>query len=391
LFAALDGNRRLGSPMDAVLQVAAPAGFVLEQVDDAPGLDPKLGFKAPADGTYHIRVFAFPSVQNSTIGFAGGDDFIYRLTLTAGPYLERTMPLAIGPEGLGIIDAIGRDIPAEARRLRVESTARGDRARAWHPRLAGDVELPRLAYPCLVEAGVSSRDKPQPLAIPCAISGRISASVEEDVEQFHAKAAQTLRIRVEAQTLGSPLDPVVRVLDATGKVVAEQDDIRSEAWDVDLSFKAPADGAYRLALRDLNRVGGVDFVYLLHIADPAEMLPTSTLAQDRFNVEAGKSVELSIGQQRPRGRGRGRQPAQEEPDRPIAFEVLGLPAGVTAESKEAKGPTRTITLKASPEALTFSGPIIVVARADGREWVIPATIEGLGATIESPWLTIIRR
>jgi hypothetical protein len=281
LVAALDGNRRLGSPMDAVLQVASPLGFVLEQVDDAPGLDPKLVFKAPDNGTYHVRVFAFPSVQNSTIGFAGGDAFIYRLTLNTGPSLERTMPMAIGPEGLGIVDAIGRDIPSEGRRLRVESTARGDRARAWHPRLAGDVELPRLTYPSLVEAAGSSRDKPQALAVPCAISGRVSASGEEDVYQFHARASQTLRIRVEAQSVGSPLDPIVRVLDASGKVVAEQDDIRSEAWDVDLSFKVPADGAYRLVVRDLNRAGGLEFVYLLHVADPAEMMLTATLAQGR--------------------------------------------------------------------------------------------------------------
>jgi hypothetical protein len=64
---------------------------------------------------------------------------------------------------------------------------------------------------------------------------------------------------------------------------------------------------------------------------------------------------------------------------------------VTAESKEAKGATRTITLKATPEALAFSGPIVVIGRADGREWIIPATVEGLNTTIESPWLTIIRR
>jgi Bacterial pre-peptidase C-terminal domain len=394
LIAALDANRRLGAPMDAVIQVATPDGFLLEQVDDAPGLDPKVAFLAPADGTYHIRVFAFPLVQDSTIAFAGGDAFVYRLTLSTGPFLERTMPLAVGRDGLGVLTAIGTQIPSEASRLKAEPTSRSDRVRVWHPALANDLNLARLSYASLVEAAAVSPGEPQTLPIPAAVSGRISSAREEDVYQIQAQAGQTLRLRVEAQGLGSPLDPVLQLIDASGKVVAEQDDIRVEVWDIDLTAKVPAAGSYRIKVSDANGQGGDDFVYLLHVTDgPAEAAPNVTA--DRFTVQAGKSVEMVINlrEQQQRGRGRGRQAttdATDQPELPIALEILGLPAGVTSEVKEEKGATRTLTLKASADAPAFSGPILVTARIDGREQAVWAAVDGPGRGIETLWLTVVR-
>jgi hypothetical protein len=259
-----------------------------------------------------------------------------------------------------------------------------------------DLKLARLPYPSLVEATGVSPGEPQTLAVPGAVSGRIGSAGEEDVYQIQARAGQTLRLRVEAQGLGSPLDPVLRLVDASDKVVAEQDDIRAEAWDIDLTAKVPADGHYRLKVRDVNRQGGDDFVYLLHATDgPPPAAPN--VAQDRFTVQAGKATEITVNlREAPRGRGRGAQrraqpaTAPDQPEVPIALEVLGLPDGVTAEVKGTGGPTRTITVKASAEAVTFSGPIFVIARVDGREWPVGAALDGPGKGLETLWLTVVR-
>ncbi|HVX15550.1 MAG TPA: PPC domain-containing protein [Pirellulales bacterium] len=61
LVAAVTANGTLGSPMDSVLQVVMPRGSVLDQNDDERGLDSLLAFEAPADGTYLVRIFAFPA------------------------------------------------------------------------------------------------------------------------------------------------------------------------------------------------------------------------------------------------------------------------------------------------------------------------------------------
>ena len=110
LVADLEANRHLGSPMDAVLQVVSPAGFVLAQNDDAVGRDPRIVFEAPARGTFVIRLFAFPSKPDSSIRFAGGEAFIYRLTLTTGGFLEHVFPLAVSKECPATVTAIGTNI-----------------------------------------------------------------------------------------------------------------------------------------------------------------------------------------------------------------------------------------------------------------------------------------
>jgi hypothetical protein len=68
--------------------------FVAAQNHDAVGLDPQLVFAAPKDGRYLVRLFAFPSEPNSTIGFAGTDNYAYRLTLTTGADVEPDLPAA---------------------------------------------------------------------------------------------------------------------------------------------------------------------------------------------------------------------------------------------------------------------------------------------------------
>ena len=42
-----------------------------------------------------MRLFAFPSVPDASVRFAGGERFIYRLTMTTSAYAEHAWPLAV--------------------------------------------------------------------------------------------------------------------------------------------------------------------------------------------------------------------------------------------------------------------------------------------------------
>ena len=87
LVVAMMAHTELGSPMDGLLQIVTEKGFVVAQDDDSLGLDAFVTFTPKRDGQYFIRTFAFPVKTNSTIGLASGKDFVYRLTITSGPYV----------------------------------------------------------------------------------------------------------------------------------------------------------------------------------------------------------------------------------------------------------------------------------------------------------------
>ena len=111
LVASVDANHHLGSPMDAILQVATADGTVLAENHDALGLDPRIVYTAANCGTYVVRLFAFSSTPNTRIAFQNGDNYIYRLTLTTGPFMTHAIPLTVSQAEPGTADAVGWNVP----------------------------------------------------------------------------------------------------------------------------------------------------------------------------------------------------------------------------------------------------------------------------------------
>jgi hypothetical protein len=136
----MEANRRLGSPMDGLLQVARTDGIVLAENDDVHGRDPQIVFQAPAAGTYVVRTFAFPATPDSKIGFSGGETFLYRLTLTTRGFIDHPYPLAVTRGKTLEVLAEGWNIGDDARMLRVEPLD-GTLAVASHPKLGNIAEV----------------------------------------------------------------------------------------------------------------------------------------------------------------------------------------------------------------------------------------------------------
>ena len=59
-----------------------------------------------------------------------------------------------------------------------------------------------------------------PVTVPVIVNGRVSQPGDWDVFSFTGKAGQTLVAEVMARRLNSPLDSVLRLVDAAGKTVA---------------------------------------------------------------------------------------------------------------------------------------------------------------------------
>lgn len=385
LVAALDGHGRLGSPMDCVLQVARLSGppetadaakpadpsarkieaHVLEQVDDETGLDPRIALTAPREGWYLVRLFAFPSEPNSSIAYANAETYVYRLTLTTGPFVEYSWPLALSrnqPVELqlggwniteGTLKLPAPPVPAEASQAAMPA-AELPPITVAHDAVAGSFVIPWVDTPVLNAAADCSLTKPQTVPLGVTVTGRLTAPRDHDAFQLALKKGQRVTARVESRALGYGLDPYLVVVDASGKVVAELDDSNNQR-DLELTWAAAEDGDYRVVIRDVHGQGGPRYVYRLTIS---EALPdfALTVAADSFTVTTAKPLEIPVTIERRNGF-----------NQVIEVRVEGLPPGVTvdaAKSEEKGDSAKTVKLmmKADPAAITaaVSQPIRIV-------------------------------
>jgi hypothetical protein len=328
LVAAVQGNAVLGSPMDTLLQVCElverPAtvsrdrvveAFIVAQNHDAIGLDPQIAFQVPRDGQYLVRLFAFPSEPNSTIGFAGGDNYVYRLTLTTGGYVDHGLPLVASPEatqvklaGWNLPEGLTMDVPA----------ADSDVTWLFHPEAAGAWPLTRAAHQANLPV-LGQRDACPTLTLPATISGQLESESASHAFSFTGTKGEQVRLRAESRRLGFPTDLSVSLFDAAGQTVAEQDDTGRDERDPVLNIALPADGQYRAVIRDLAGRCGMRMAYRLTIETPEPDFELS-LATDSFVLAADKPLEVPLTVS-------GRDGFAGN----VEIHVLDLPAGVSAE------------------------------------------------------------
>lgn len=127
--------------------------------------------------------------------------------------------------------------------------------------------------PIVVENGSNGTpDKAQTVPVPAVLCGRIERAESVDYYAFSAKAGQTLTIEVHCARLQDKIhdlqkhaDPLVSISDASGRELASSDDDRFA--DPLLVFTPPADGLYRLAIRDAKYDGDPRWSYAITITD----------------------------------------------------------------------------------------------------------------------------
>ncbi len=382
LVAALDANHALGSPMDAVMQLCNAAGFTIEQNDDARGTDPMIVWNVPADGTYYVRLFAFPATPNSTIGFSGSNDYVYRLTLTTQAYVDHALPLAARHDQEQELTLFGWNLADGKQSVTIQGPSTRRPATLFASDAANTVSIPVVNESCTVAAAEASVKQPQPVQLPTVISGRVEAEGDEDAFRFAAKKGDKLLFRAESDALGFLLDPLLTLVDSTGKVIGEVDDT-SRQRDCELAVTIPADGDYDLRIRDLHRHGGLRYVYRItaQLSQPDFQLG---LSQETFVLTPGKPLDVEVTVTRLRG-------FQEQ----VQVAALELPAGVQAEpvTSEAKGDSSKkvklqLTAKEGPVAGTFRIQGTAV-ETDGMDRFATFSPTNSSTQIDQPWLTVL--
>lgn len=380
LVAQVDANWRLGFPVDPIMQILAANGTVLEQVDDDHGFDPMIAFEAPADGTWLVRVFGFPAAPNSTIRFAGGADYLYRLTMTTGPVANHAVPAAVQNGGDATVKLAGWNLTG-ALSGPIKSDA-GSLADLTHADLPHEVSLSLVDELVLIAVEPCNADKPLAVTIPTTICGVIDEAADEDNFKFSAKKGEVLVIGVESRSLGHPLDTVITVFDKDGKSLGESDDAVRNKADSRLVFSVKADGDYTVRIRDLFEKGGWRFAYRLSIR-PRQPSLKLTLKADVFKATPGTPLEIPVTIARNDG-------FKEE----VMVSVVDLPEGATVEAvkSEVKGDTsKSVKLILKTDgAKPFNGPLRIVGKY-GEDETVSAQFDvtTFKRSTEDFWLTIL--
>lgn len=364
LVASLDANRTLRAPMDAVLQVTSADGTVLAQNHDARGLDPEATYTATADGTFAVRLFAFPSQPDSSIRHFGSPACAYRLTLTAGEFVDFTTPLAVEKDREAALTLHGWNLKAKTAKLGKTEEQFG---------IAHPFPVAREPHPCFDLTDGDDR----PLSPPFTATGRVGKAGAASVVMVAGTAGKPLATRLDSASLGLALTPVLKVMDTAGKQL-----LRAEpaalGGSIDTTFTPATTGTFNFEVRDLFAAAGPRHVYRLRVTPPAPDLDAK-VASDRFTLIVGTPLDIPITVSRKGGFTGELVPLAE-----------GLPEGVTATvGAPAKPDPNAVVIRLTATKAAGGAFRVGVTKKgdDGFRRTASAAVTEFGTTTEDIWLT----
>lgn len=114
--------------------------------------------------------------------------------------------------------------------------------------------------------GNKTIDTAQVISLPMAVDGNCDAE-SSDFYRIGASAGQRISVEVFARRLGSPLDPVIRLLSAEGRELASSDDDPATGADGRFTHTFATAGDYFIEIRDIRYQGSAGHQYRLRIGD----------------------------------------------------------------------------------------------------------------------------
>jgi len=258
--------------------------------------DPTILYEVPKDGEYVLAIY--------DAVYRGREDFVYRITIGEEPFVTSIFPLggrvgqpvSITMKGWNLDGAAIRTPPTDA----PEGVYQIFATRNGH--ISNPIPFALDTLPeCLEKEGNNTPARAQKVTLPIIINGRIDKPDDTDVFQFTGKSGQTVVVEVNARRLDSPLDSIVKLTDAKGKLVAVNDDwedlatgLNTHHADSYFMAKLPADGTYYVHISDAARRGGEEYGYRLRISPPRpdfalRVVPSSAVVYRSAPYQAMKS------------------------------------------------------------------------------------------------------
>ncbi|WP_425615738.1 hypothetical protein NA78x_005669 [Anatilimnocola sp. NA78] len=309
---------QIGSPLEAKIEVSSAPGQMIAESTGTLNRDPQLRFIVPATGQYAVRI---------TDTRAGGlQNYVYRLTITAGPWIDSIYPLGGQRGSMTQFEVLGHGVET------IEATVPQTPAPVITHFFTGQGEMLNGVTLELDDLPELREQEPnnelaqaKSLSLGSIANGRIERSGDIDIWSLDLKKGEAVQLDVRAARLGSPLDAVLVIRDATGKELARGEDLPNGSPDCEVKFTAPAEGTFHVAVSErFASRGGANFTYRLRCTKPAPNFAIE-ITVDALAADVGGTKKLPVTITRTGGFAGV-----------ITLSVTNLPAGVTVSPVEVK-------------------------------------------------------
>ncbi len=407
---------RADSQLDGTLILYDPKGNELARSMDVLRRDPLLDFTATETGEYTVELYDFL--------YKGGDNYGYRLTVSARPRVDFIFPPSGTAGSKGNFTLYGRnlpggektelqaldDVPLEKMTVEIQLPATGEPAATAAQQLepsdnAGDSFIYRPKFddvaanplpiylttlPVFAEAEPNNKgSEAQKLTLPCEVAGQFQQSGDQDFFTFDAEQGQVWYFEVYSERLGQTSDPYlivqrvktnnkgeesiseVAAMDEGQRPNQQQQNISFDTSHADVNYKLTVSesGTYRVLIRDLyfQTRGNPSYVYRLAIRPPTPDFRLIAVAEAPRNQQNGNKIDLWSPVVQRGGTQGIRIYAQRQDDYvgDIEVRVEGLPPGVTCAGLMLGGDQSlgTLLLSAAEDAPPWSGQLKITGRA----------------------------
>ena len=350
---------RLLTKCDPTLRLLDARGAELAFADDTPGLggDCWLRHRATAAGPVILEL--------RDAAWLGGGDRRYHLRIGDFPLVATAFPPAGAPgatvegatfggnNGGGNSNSSAPNFKTTTSKIPGETVSVPVRFAADKP--AAFVPVRTETLPIHLEK--EPNDTPAQAALvraPVAIYGKLDRPGDRDIFRLTVKKGERFTLTPVTRSLGSPAMLYLAVEDEKGVLLVANDTASTlPVTEIPVSFRAPADGEYRIIIGELAHRGGPGFTYGLRV-ESGDAGFDLTVTGDRFVVALGGSFTAKITAQRRSVTG------------PITLALASgdgapLPAGFTLEGQVIENGKNDTQLKVTvPDKLPL-GSILNVA------------------------------
>lgn len=308
--------------------------------------DPVIFFNVPADGEYELEI--------RDALFRGRQDFVYRISVGEQPFVTSVFPLGARKGAWTTFDLKGWNLPPEKTRFRAKNPAGS--VNEIRLRSGDDWSNPvSYAVDDLPEITERERktltDGPRRVRLPVIVNGRVDQPGDVDGFQFYGRKGRTIVAEIDARKLGSPLDSLLRLIDANGNIVAWNDDHvikeghlhKNEAGllthhaDSLMTATLPKSGRYQVQVSDVRGHGSSAHAYRLRISYPRPDFALRMTPSSLF-LQPGAAVPFKVHVLREDGFDGPVEIRAERPNQDFIIDGGVIPAGTSAISMTLTAP-----------------------------------------------------